>query len=355
MCRYVDAGVAPSVTTQAATNLGASTATVHGSVNPNGGVTTGWFRYATASPGSCNDSFGTRAPTVGTSLGSTTSSQPLSQGLVGLTANQTYYFCAIASNPGGTGVGGLLTFLLDTVAPSVPNGLSAAASSSSQINLSWSASTDAVGVAGYRVLRCSGSACTPSTMVTSVTTTTYADQGLSPHTTYVYAVVAYDAAMNASAPSSSASAATYVDLGETNMLTMVDSNNPGVYAQRVVATATGALKTLSFYIDNASGAGMIQLGVYSDAAGYPGSLLASTAVATNPTPGAWLTLPAGPATLSSGTTYWLAYTVSGPNITYRVGGGAGLLGVAQPFGFPGTFPAGGAETGASWSFYASVQ
>src|SRR5205823_6793516 len=42
---------------------------------------------------------------------------------------------------------------LDTTAPSVPGGLSAAATSSSQINLSWSASTDNVAVTGYRVFR----------------------------------------------------------------------------------------------------------------------------------------------------------------------------------------------------------
>ena len=44
----------------------------------------------------------------------------------------------------------------DTQAPTAPSGLSATAASSSQINLSWSASTDNVGVTGYRVERCQG-------------------------------------------------------------------------------------------------------------------------------------------------------------------------------------------------------
>jgi len=37
--------------------------------------------------------------------------------------------------------------------PSTPTGLLASAVSSSQINLSWTASTDNVGVTGYRVYR----------------------------------------------------------------------------------------------------------------------------------------------------------------------------------------------------------
>jgi hypothetical protein len=48
----------------------------------------------------------------------------------------------------------------DTIAPSVPTSLTATAVSSSQINLSWNASTDNVGVTGYRLERCTGSSCT---------------------------------------------------------------------------------------------------------------------------------------------------------------------------------------------------
>src|SRR5439155_24631 len=41
----------------------------------------------------------------------------------------------------------------DTTPPTVPAGLTATAVSSSQINLSWAASSDTVGVSGYRVYR----------------------------------------------------------------------------------------------------------------------------------------------------------------------------------------------------------
>src|SRR5438876_191301 len=89
----------------------------------------------------------------------------------------------------------------DTTAPSVPTGLTAAAVSSSQINLSWTASSDNVGVSGYRVFR-------GGTQIATTSTTSYANTGLSPSTTYSYTVAAFDAAGNLSAQSSSASATT---------------------------------------------------------------------------------------------------------------------------------------------------
>jgi hypothetical protein len=103
--------VAPTVTTSAATGTTSSGATLNGSANPNGSAATGWFRYDTANPGTCNDTFGTRAPASGgSSLGSSSSSVSFSQALMGLAAGTTYYFCAIASNASGTGFGPILSF-----------------------------------------------------------------------------------------------------------------------------------------------------------------------------------------------------------------------------------------------------
>ncbi|HET7766797.1 MAG TPA: FG-GAP-like repeat-containing protein [Burkholderiales bacterium] len=92
--------------------------------------------------------------------------------------------------------------LPDTTVPSTPAGLVASAVSSSQINLSWSASTDNVGVSGYRVYR--GGAL----LVTLGALTAYQDAGLRPSTAYTYTVQAIDAAGNASAQSFAASATT---------------------------------------------------------------------------------------------------------------------------------------------------
>ncbi len=84
----------------------------------------------------------------------------------------------------------------DTTPPTTPTNLQATFISSSQINLAWTASTDNVGVAGYRVYRCQGTACTPTTQVGTSTTNSYQDTGLTVSTAYRYSLSAYDAAGN---------------------------------------------------------------------------------------------------------------------------------------------------------------
>ncbi|SFD97646.1 hypothetical protein SAMN05216378_1834 [Paenibacillus catalpae] len=89
----------------------------------------------------------------------------------------------------------------DTTAPAAPTNASATAASSSQINLSWTASTDNVGVTGYDVYR-------NGALAGSSAGTSYSDTGLTASTTYSYTVKAKDAAGNVSAASSAVSAAT---------------------------------------------------------------------------------------------------------------------------------------------------
>jgi len=97
----------------------------------------------------------------------------------------------------------------DTTPPTVPGSLTATAVSSSEIDLTWSASTDNVGVAGYKIYR-NGN----SVPIASVTTgTSYADEGLTASTTYTYNVSAYDAAGNESAQSTPPVSATTLSAG----------------------------------------------------------------------------------------------------------------------------------------------
>ena len=101
------------------------------------------------------------------------------------------------------------TFATDNLLPTTPTNLSANnPTSPSQINLSWNASTDDHGVVGYKIYRCTGSSCSPTTQITTSLTTSYSDTGLSASTAYTYAVSAYDAAGNTSVPSPVASATT---------------------------------------------------------------------------------------------------------------------------------------------------
>src|SRR5262249_39086020 len=51
---------------------------------------------------------------------------------------------------------------LDNTAPTAPTGLTATVISPSQINLTWTAATDDIGVTGYSVERCQGASCSSS-------------------------------------------------------------------------------------------------------------------------------------------------------------------------------------------------
>ncbi|WP_233601949.1 DNRLRE domain-containing protein [Corallococcus sp. CA047B] len=96
--------------------------------------------------------------------------------------------------PSGGGTG-------DTQPPTVPANLTATATSSSQINLGWSAASDNVGVTGYALYR-------NNAFLKNVSGTSASDTGLAASTTYSYAVRAQDAAGNTSGSSVTVSATT---------------------------------------------------------------------------------------------------------------------------------------------------
>jgi len=83
-------------------------------------------------------------------------------------------------NPGG-----------DQVIPSTPQNFAGTAASSSQINLSWSASTDNIEVAGYRIYR-------NDLEIATTTNLNYSDTTVIPLTSYQYRVSAFDTSSNES-------------------------------------------------------------------------------------------------------------------------------------------------------------
>ena len=91
----------------------------------------------------------------------------------------------------------------DTTAPTTPTGLAASAPTSSSLTLSWSASTDNIGVAGYRVYRDGTLAASPGGTSVSIT-------GLSAGVPYSFTVSALDVAGNVSALSAPLSVTTPV-------------------------------------------------------------------------------------------------------------------------------------------------
>lgn len=131
----------------------------------------------------------------------------------GLTASTTYSYTIkafdAAGNRSASSTSVMATTLAtstDATAPSTPLNLAATVVSASQINLSWSSSTDNVAVTGYAILR-------NNVEIANVTTNSYQNIGLTASTTYSYSIKAFDAAGNRSASSNVVSATT---LASTN-------------------------------------------------------------------------------------------------------------------------------------------
>jgi len=91
--------------------------------------------------------------------------------------------------------------IIDNESPTVPSVFSASAVSESQINLSWKASSDNIGVAGYKIYR-------DDSVIATTESTSYEDKNLSASTPYTYSVSAFDTSGNESAFSDSSSATT---------------------------------------------------------------------------------------------------------------------------------------------------
>jgi chitodextrinase len=132
--------------------------------------------------------------------------------VTGLTAATTYQFYVVARDAAGnrstgsapvavtTGSGGG-----DTTAPGTPTGLTVSAITPTGATLGWTASTDNVGVTGYRVYREAGAT---DTLLATVAGTSYPVTGLTSGTTYQFYVLAVDAAGNVSAASTPVSVTT---------------------------------------------------------------------------------------------------------------------------------------------------
>lgn len=263
--------------------------------------------------------------------------------------------CTVTSTPPTPG---------DTVAPTVPANLTASLAGTT-VNLGWTASTDAVGVAGYRVSR--NGAVLPGT----VAGTTFADAGLTAGT-YGYTVTAVDAAGNVSGASNSASVTvasappppadttaptvpanlTAVLSGTTaNLSWTASTDNIAVTGYRI--TRNGVLHTTvlnTFY--NGTG---LAVGTYTytvaavDGAGNVSGSSNSASVTVPPPPLTDTTAPTVPANLITtlvGTTIGLSWAISTDDTAvtgYRVTRNGAVLGTTIDTTFlnsglaPGTY------------------
>jgi calcineurin-like phosphoesterase family protein/purple acid phosphatase-like protein/fibronectin type III domain protein len=138
----------------------------------------------------------------------TVSANVTSYSATGLAAGTAYYFRVRASNPGGdSAYSNTASATTLQSPPAAPTSLTATAISTSQINLTWSDSSN--NESGFRIERCQGVTCTNFTMVAQVgqNVTSFSNTGLLKNTVYRYRVRAFNATTD-SAYSNIASART---------------------------------------------------------------------------------------------------------------------------------------------------
>ncbi|PTX63070.1 putative secreted protein (Por secretion system target) [Kordia periserrulae] len=163
----------------------------------------------------------------------------------GLTIFNTYTFTVrakdAAGNTSATSAGTNVT-TVDTTAPTVPTNVIASNETQTTIDLSWTASTDNVGVTSYEIY-------SSGALVTATTSTSYQVTGLSPNTAYSFTVSAVDAAGNTSATSTAATTSTTFDpvTGEADLFFSEYIEGSSFNKALEIANFTGAPVDLSIY------------------------------------------------------------------------------------------------------------
>jgi hypothetical protein len=103
----------------------------------------------------------------------------------------------------------------DTTPPSTPTNFRTTSTLPKGIVLAWTASTDNVAVTGYQIRR-------GGTLITTTTSLTYTDSGLTPSTSYTYTATAIDAAGNASTAATVNTSTVALKSGDINSDNVVD-------------------------------------------------------------------------------------------------------------------------------------
>lgn len=187
----------------------------------------------------------------------------------------------------------------------MPTNLTATPVSSSQIKVSWNASTDITGVSGYNVYR-------NGQQITAVFggVTTYSDTQLTSNTTYRYSVSAFDSAGNNSGRSSEVSATT------VNSSTKVFGTTVNDYGRGVAIDSSGNVYVTGWTQGNMDGipnpgGGDIFLVKYNPDGSHHWTRLLGTSGVTEPTPEDFGSFGQNAAVDKDGNVFVTGYTVGG--------------------------------------------
>jgi fibronectin type 3 domain-containing protein len=193
---------------------------------------------STAGPGCTLSGYNIYQVTGGTTYTFITSVTGATSTSIGsLSPNTSYTYAIEAFDSSGNTSARTTTITIatqpDTTAPTAPGSVTATATSSNTVNLVWTASTDNIGVVGYRIYR-SDKGTTPLAILNNANLS-YSDTSAAADTTYTYQVSATDAAGNESTKTSSNAVKTPAPVGSTA------PSAPGSLQAPIVATQSAAL------------------------------------------------------------------------------------------------------------------
>ena len=228
----------------------------------------GLHNYVTGGGGGILGTLGTCTALDAYAIKFTTTGAACGSAPVPTSAAQVYHFLKVTVN--GTNVAvtpinslgqafdGMhynFTATSESTPPSQPTNLSVSAVSGTQINLSWSASTDNTGVRGYGIYRNGVLVDTVDKDVLS-----YSDTGLVPSTNYSYQVDAFDGSANHSALSTTRSATTqstatytFAPVGDAFVAGDTSTTNYGASAFLKADTSPTFQSYLRFHVGDVSG------------------------------------------------------------------------------------------------------
>lgn len=180
----LEVSAVPIVTSGSATGVGATQASLNGTVNPNGSATTAWFEWGGTT------SFGNTTPTQ--TIGSGDAPVDVQQTVVGFQDGQTYYFRIVAKNAAGTSTGETKSFKTRLLPPAAPSNVVPVGRTSGVV-VGWSDNSD--NESGFRIERkFSGDTTWISLGSTSADQTSFLDNSAVAGNSYDYRVQACNAA-----------------------------------------------------------------------------------------------------------------------------------------------------------------
>ena len=173
-----------SVSNTSSSSITSTTATLAGSANTAGFTGTGYFKWSTTN-GACSAHSNTTSTSA---LSALTTGQAFSQGISGLSGNTTYYWCTASDNSQAGSPKYAASNSSFVSAPNAPTGLSLSGVTTSNVTLSWTAPSGGAG--GYKIYRCSGASCSPTSFIAndSDNASPYNDTSVSCGTTYGFQV-----------------------------------------------------------------------------------------------------------------------------------------------------------------------